>query len=84
MILSKEEMAKQIAMVRCTGRTNMADRYSVAKILLDMSYLETAMYISQRNHLVEFVELLTMSGEVEEAELKEYDYETYTQFVLLD
>ena len=54
------QMAKDIASVRKTGRTNMYDRIAVIEILNEIEAYDTADYIAECKD--EYMELLILSG----------------------
>lgn len=54
-------MAKEIAEVRRTGRTNMFDRITVIEILYQLGYDFTAEYLEENKG--DYMSLLELSGE---------------------
>lgn len=64
----REDMAKEIAEVRRTGKTNMFDRIAVIEILYDLGYDYTAEYLEENKE--DYLDLLKLSGENKKEDFK--------------
>ena len=57
--MNKEEMARELSIIKKTGSVNMIDRYGVIRVLNELKFYETATYAAAS--ISNYVEILKLS-----------------------